>query len=291
MAHGKDKIEQLIKESKLVIISTDSAAPFQQNEQVTTDSIDLRISNYGYKIKEGIELINTLNPGGYGEYFTRIELPIQGYILFPNDIIFIPTLEKIKILMPYYGEIVGRSMYSRIGLSVHLTQSKFSGGMDSVMSLQLKNNTNTPIAIFPRQKLVQMLIHDVTQTGPYKGQFSVENEYKIPEVKATEYSLYNADEIASIKNTTISKLLQQAKAQILLVNKNVSVKRNLVRRACIFASYGLSGIGLTLIYSALFPNNPTAGINFVLLGQALVYGIVSMLLYVVAEDYQSQQQQ
>jgi len=185
--------------------STVQEYPFILNEQLSEDSIDLRLGNYGYIMNNEYEYINTLSSEKFDKYFTKIQLPIQGYILKPNEILFAPTLEKITISNDtYWGHLTGRSVFSRMGLSIHCTQNKFTTGMNSIVPLQIKNeNKEISLKIFPFQKIAQLIIQNVDkETGREmihsESQFANEVEYMLPNVLEKDRIQYKREDVKEL---------------------------------------------------------------------------------------------
>lgn len=168
---------------------------FNKDSQIGSDSIDLRISNRGYIINPEYKFINTLLDMDYrnSDVFIEIDLnPEKGYDLEPGQVLFINTLERVRLKGDLIGEVVGRSVFSRFGISVHCTQSKFASGMNSIVPLQIRNNINIPLKIFPYQKLVQLVIHRTEKNiFPYNGQYSNEIDYKLPQVMDKDRQQYS----------------------------------------------------------------------------------------------------
>lgn len=162
-------------------------------EQIGNDSIDLRIGNEGYILSNDYEFINTLSDENFEKYFEKVQLNIEtGYDLQPGALLFIDTLERINLVGDLIGRITGRSTFSRFGLSVHCTQEKFSSGINSIAALQIKNNTNTVLKIFPYQKLAQLIIEKTNHTEtPYIGTFALEEKYKLPVIKSSDRGQYD----------------------------------------------------------------------------------------------------
>lgn len=162
--------------------------------QIGNDSIDLRIAQKGYIISNNYEYINTLSEEDFGKYFQEVTLRAdKGYDLKPGEILFIGTLERIHLVGDLIGRVSGRSTFSRFGLSVHCTQDKFSSGINSIAALQIKNNSNTVLKIFPYQKLAQLIIEKTNHNEhPYSGTWSVEAEYKLPVIKPSDREQYDS---------------------------------------------------------------------------------------------------
>lgn len=165
------------------------------HSQIGNDSIDLRIAEKGYVISNDYEYINTLSGEDFSKYFQEVPLSTdKGYDLKPGEILFIGTLERIHLVGDLIGRVSGRSTFSRFGLSVHCTQDKFSSGINSIAALQIKNNSNTVLKIFPRQKLAQLIIEKTNHNEhPYdNGTWSLEAEYKLPVIKSSDREQYDS---------------------------------------------------------------------------------------------------
>ena len=175
------------------ILITTSCNDFSPS-QIGNDSIDLRIDKSGYIISNNYEYINTLSDEDFGKYFQEVNLRTDtGYDLKPGEILFIGTLERIHLVGDLIGRVSGRSTFSRFGLSVHCTQDKFSSGINSIAALQIKNNTNTVLKIYPYQKLAQLIIEKTNHNEhPYNNStYSLEAEYKLPVIKQSDREQYD----------------------------------------------------------------------------------------------------
>lgn len=161
-------------------------------EQIGNDSIDLRISNHGYIMLSEYDYINTLSEDSLEKYYKEVSIKETGYILNPGDLLFITTFERIALSGNLIGRVTGRSVFARMGLSVHCTQDKFSSGINSVAGLQIVNNSPIPLKIFPYQKLAQILIERTGENRhPYDGAYCNEVNYTLPSVKDKDRSQYS----------------------------------------------------------------------------------------------------
>jgi deoxycytidine triphosphate deaminase len=205
MLHGI-KLKEALETNNISCESTiPDEHPFVFGEQVSEDSIDLRLSDYGYVMNNKYEYINTLSALPFDKFFEKVKLPENGYILKPGEILFAPTLERVCIKKTVWcGYLVGRSIFSRMGLSVHCTQSKFTTGMNSIVPLQLKNENNgIALKIFPYQKIAQLIIEPVqTERGEEislsESQFANEKEYILPNVLEKDRCHYKNERIKEI---------------------------------------------------------------------------------------------
>ena len=177
------------------------AKGFDRDNQLSVDAIDLRVDNWGYVMNnDKFECVNTLYGGKFDKHFRRVILNDTGYDIKPGDTLFIGTVERINLKGPYIGRVIGRSTYSRLGLSVNSSQDKFCGYNNAIIGLQIRNNTNQKIRIYPLQKLAQILIYK-TEGVPIKkdSSYADEIEYTLPTIvdrERTQYNPYIANTIA-----------------------------------------------------------------------------------------------
>ena len=255
------------------ILITTSCDDFSLN-QIGNDSIDLRISNTGYMLSNDYEYINTLGEEDFSKYFEKVELDIEkGFDLKPGDILFVDTLERINLVGDLIGRITGRSTFSRFGLTVHCTQEKFSSGINSIAALQIKNNSNTVLKIFPRQKLAQLIIEKTSHTEiPYSGVYSKEEKYKLPVIKPSDREQYDSRIIEEI--TRLKPRKKSFLKRISLTNKLNTLVQTILG---IIMSFGFGILG--------FFGNLTEKrvVLFIIILLAAIYIIISWYFYKVAE--------
>lgn len=166
---------------------------FDKEHQIGNDSIDLQIGDKAYIMNSDYEYINTLSENSFEKFFEEVPLSLEnGYNLKPGEILFVSTLERIRLTGNLTGRITGRSVFARMGLAVHCTQDKFSSGINSVVGLQLINHSNNVLKIFPYQKLAQIIIHKTSQVEViYSGAFCRESSYKLPIVTSNDRYQYS----------------------------------------------------------------------------------------------------
>ena len=213
--------EEVLKHTQLgedSILITTECDDFNKDQQVGNDSIDLRIGNKGYILNDDYEYINTLSEENFSRYFEEVHLSQErGYNLKPGAVLFIGTVEQIHLEGDLIGRVTGRSVFSRFGLSVHCTQDKFSSGINSIAALQIKNNSNVVLKIFPYQKLAQLMIEKTNHNQtPYKGTFALESEYKLPSIKPSDriqYSERTRAEILKLKPKRKSEFQKRNKSE------------------------------------------------------------------------------
>ena len=98
------------------------------------------------------------------------------------------------------GFLCGRITYARMGLSVICDQVKVPFGYNSVIGLQIKNNTNVSIKIYSRQKIAQIMFMKVTKAnGPYMGPYANQVNYGFPVISDKEKKPYSESEWRNIQ--------------------------------------------------------------------------------------------
>lgn len=189
---NQEQVKRMVEEKNACIFITSRDENFNPDSQIGNDSIDLRIGDSGYILSDDYEYINTLSDEDFSKYYIPVQLdPNKGYNLKPGALLFIDTLEQIHLDGNVIGRVTGRSVFSRFGLSVHCTQDKFSSGINSIVALEIVNNSNTTLKIYPYQKLAQMLIERTSNMGhPYSGTFSNEKHFTIPKIKQQDREQY-----------------------------------------------------------------------------------------------------
>ena len=204
---GEEFQKAVINKDDGIFIRTDTEQNYFDRAQVGNDSIDLRIADYGYVMLSEYNYINTLSEDDFKDFYKKIPLPEEGYILNPHELLFVPTYERIALSGNLIGRITGRSVFARMGLSVHCTQDKFSSGINSVAGLQIINNSPIPLKIFPKQKLAQLLVESTgPNRHPYNGPFCEERNYKLPLVRDVDRAQYDIFTKQLIKNQVPRKL-------------------------------------------------------------------------------------
>lgn len=197
----QDYDERVKKGEDAILIRTETEINhFDPKTQIGTDSIDLSIGYYGYAIRPTWSFINTLQSEDLSKFYEPVELPENGYKLEPGALLFIPTYERIAISGKLIGRVTGRSVFARMGLSIHCTQDKFASGINSVIGLQLMNNSPVALMIFPRQKLAQLILEDTSEMRAYTGNYSEEETYLLPKVTDNDRVQYEKRLLERILN-------------------------------------------------------------------------------------------
>jgi deoxycytidine triphosphate deaminase len=152
-------IQELLRQELLVIRGSEEHK-FDANHQIGPCSVDIRISNEFWKFRnlERIDLLDIHRFSKESESYEKIVLDSEQNIdILPNEIVLTHALEYIETPEYLAGMLVGRSRYSRLGLSVHCTGNFINPGYRGYMPLQLVNNNSFPIRIYPYMDLAQIV--------------------------------------------------------------------------------------------------------------------------------------
>ena len=204
--NGND--EKPVSKEYIQITTCEGATPFTKDVQVGRDSIDLRTGNSGYRIKRNYEYISTLDENirdCFEEFTISTE---EGLIIEPGETVVVGSAERIKLAGPFFGEVMGRTRFARMGLSIHCTAPKFQGYSDAIVVFQLTNNNLVPLKVFPYQTIAQLVIQKVEGYPPnLEGKYTNEQTPMLPFIDDDELCSYNPQDLARIRRnkTKIAK--------------------------------------------------------------------------------------
>lgn len=97
-----------------------------------------------------------------GKYQEKVYVPIgENLFLHPQQLVLGCTLEYFRLPSDLMGEVIGRSSWGRLGLIISaatLIHPNFAG----VLTLELANEGDTPIALYPGIRIAQLIFHKFT---------------------------------------------------------------------------------------------------------------------------------
>ncbi|MFO7298854.1 MAG: dCTP deaminase [Actinomycetes bacterium] len=155
-------LRKLIDEGRLVI------EPFDP-DSVQPSSIDLRVgsqfrvfanSRYPFiDVKKRMDDLTELIEVSEDEPF----------ILHPGEFVLGTTLERVALPDDVVGRLEGKSSLGRLGLLIHSTAGYVDPGFNGYLTLELSNVANLPITIYPRMRIGQLSIFQMTSPAerPY----------------------------------------------------------------------------------------------------------------------------
>jgi dCTP deaminase len=164
----KEDIQMSLKERQLFL------RPLLSDKQIGEVSIDLRLG-YDFLVSvQGREAFisaskNDWIDGGtqhnIRQFFqaTRRQLG-ETFILHPHQTVLAVTLEYVKLPDDCMLELVIRSSYARLGITINtIAQPGYAG----CLNLELTNNNNNPINLAVGAPIVQGILHRIAQPSVY----------------------------------------------------------------------------------------------------------------------------
>jgi dCTP deaminase len=156
-----------IRDKRLVV------SPILAVEQLGASSIDLRLGNVFLMVRaRGLSDVDPArfahSDGAAGDHaleqarrqkHERFEAPFQQkFLLHPGMLALVPTLEWIKLPPNLQGMVTARSSWAREGLSI-ATASLIHPGYKGVITLELANLGQIPLALYPGLRIAQIAFH------------------------------------------------------------------------------------------------------------------------------------
>jgi dCTP deaminase len=119
----------------------------------------------------------------------RYELPFGAELLLhPGALALVPTLEWVRVPHTLMGEVTARSTWAREGLSI-ATATLIEPGYEGIVTLELANLGQIPIALYPGLMVAQIAFSEVVSAedradkgqfkrsvGPWQGVLAKESE-------------------------------------------------------------------------------------------------------------------
>ncbi len=142
------------------------------DDRISGSSIDLRLGTKfivakraKYAEVDPLE-IKKLGVVGMEAYQDRQYVKIgEKLIIHPGQLVLGITMEYVKLPFDLMGYVVGRSSWGKSGLIIAtatLVQPLFAG----VLTLELVNQGDTPIDLYPYSRIGQLVLHQITNANP-----------------------------------------------------------------------------------------------------------------------------
>lgn len=166
---GREEIIAHVKARKLTI------SPILFSKQIGAASVDVRMGNVVLVVrsrgashvdpslakemqKKGVQHDIAL---GRQQKHERYEVPfLERFLLHPGSLALVPTLEWIRIPADLRGYVTARSTWAREGLSI-ATATLIEPRYEGIVTLELANLGEIPIALFPGMSLAQIAFERV----------------------------------------------------------------------------------------------------------------------------------
>lgn len=150
-------------------------APILSKEQIGEVSIDLRVGTVALFVKASG--LSHVDPSDYmraesekhlveqtkRQKFERHEFPFgKSLLVHPGSLTLVPTLEWLKLPEDLKGVVTARSSWAREGLNI-ATANFINPGYNGVITLELANFGQIPIALYPGMRVAQIAFYEVSR--------------------------------------------------------------------------------------------------------------------------------
>lgn len=145
--------------------------PLLSDRQVGEVSIDLRLGcDFLVSVqtrKPSITLSRTSDFRDPSMFFQESRRDVgESFVLYPSQTVLATTLEYVGLPSDMYADVVTRSSYNRLGITLH---SMFQPGFRGCISLELFNHSNSPVELLVGSRLVQARFHKIDEDADYLG--------------------------------------------------------------------------------------------------------------------------
>lgn len=145
--------------------------PLLDPNQIGSVSLDLRLGpDFVVSLltrRPSIEVSEQDDRRDISSYFrvTRRELGDK-FVLYPGQLVLATTLEYVGLPGDVFADVISRSSYSRLGIHLNTTVQP---GFRGVVSLELVNHSNNPVALVVGSRIVQMRFHLLDEAVNYQN--------------------------------------------------------------------------------------------------------------------------
>lgn len=151
-------------------------SPILSEKQLGVSSVDLRMGNIFLSVRA--RGLSHVDPQAYTARPDVLETVVerrqkherheitfdQHYLLHPGSLALVPTLEWFQLPLDLQGLVTARSSWAREGLSI-ATASFVEPGYEGVITLELANLGQIPIALYPGLRIAQIAFYKLEQAA------------------------------------------------------------------------------------------------------------------------------
>jgi dCTP deaminase len=153
--------------------------PILEKSQIGEASVDVRL---GYEfivlLRSGVAEVDATSDDEQiwqriryrSQQKVRIALH-QRLIIHPGQLVLAATLEYVSMPKSLSGVVEGRSSWGRLGLII-ATANTIGPGFKGCVTLEIINNGDVPIALYPGLPIAQLVFHRNDGKGEYLGRYN-----------------------------------------------------------------------------------------------------------------------
>jgi len=120
-------------------------------------------------------------PSRIEKYHEKIRINYgEQFVLHPNRLIIGSTLEYISLPKKLMCYVVGKSSWGRMGLII-ATATKVDPGFKGCITLEIINEGEIPIVLYPGVPIAQLVFHEIIGEGDYTGNYGYATGPLFPE--------------------------------------------------------------------------------------------------------------
>lgn len=184
---SKDIIEYMNKQEikdRLIVTPL-----FNPSESFDASSINVRLGNeFIVMRKQSFPLLNIAGKDTQDKlaikikrYQEKIRLGYQEeFVLHPRQLIIGSTFEYISLPRKLMCYVIGKSSWGRMGLII-ATATKVDPCFKGCVTLEIINEGEVPIVIYPGIPIAQLVFHKTTSEAEYKGKYSCPTGPQFPD--------------------------------------------------------------------------------------------------------------
>ncbi|MHA1381857.1 MAG: dCTP deaminase [Candidatus Helarchaeota archaeon] len=105
--------------------------------------------------------------------------PGENFYLHPRHYVIGSTFEYIQIPDNLMCYVIGKSTWGRMGLII-ATATKVDSGFKGVITLEILNQGEVPLALKPLMEIAQLVIHESKGTSTYDGVYDCSTSPNFP---------------------------------------------------------------------------------------------------------------
>lgn len=154
--------------------------------QYGQNSVDLRLGSYFLILKPSKYTHISPYPGTQSirDFYDEIYIPPgEEFILHPHQFILATTLEYINLPYDFYGLILGRSSWGRLGLNI-ATATTVQAGYRGSITLELRNLGETPLPLKVGARVAQLCLIKLPYESEGHEYFATKHNKYIGPIKA-----------------------------------------------------------------------------------------------------------
>lgn len=156
----KEIIKEL-QDGNLIIATRYQKYTFEYN-QIQPSSLDLRLGNKIMTFKRDITCFDTNCMENITDYVeTRMYDENEPIIMRPQETLLGETYENVCLKNILSGRVLGRSRYTRIGITVHTMY--INPGFMGPVPLHIRNNNDFSVKLYPFADICQMVIYKLSK--------------------------------------------------------------------------------------------------------------------------------